>query len=121
MTVILTNINETSLPEDPYILVDMSTLPDIMSSTESSISILETLGAPIPPALLHTPVIEVPIPNFATIAPYATYPAESFFDKYEPQPTDGSLCFTMKIVGNRSLAIPGHAIVKDALIDLFPT
>ena len=64
----LTNINETNLPDDPYL--PMATIPDIMSSTVSSTYILETLGAPIPPALLHTPVVEVSIPNFASTVPY---------------------------------------------------
>jgi len=49
----LTNINETNLP--------VATLPVIMSSTVSSTSILETLGASIPLALLRTPAVEVPV------------------------------------------------------------
>ena len=77
----------TYLPGDPYLPV--ATLHAIVSSTVSFTYIFEALCAPIPPSLLPTPVVEVPIPNFATTVLYPSYPVGSLFNKYEPQPTDG--------------------------------
>ena len=85
----LADINEKNHDEDPSLPSDI--LPYQVSSSVSPTYVLEALGAPIPPELLPTPVVEFLDPNFASTVPYPTYPAVSFFNKYEPQPTDGCL------------------------------
>ena len=81
------NIEEMDLSDDPSL--PSENLPYQISSTVSPTYILEALGAPIPSELLPTPGVEVPIPNFASTEPYQAFHVGSFFDKYEPQPTDG--------------------------------
>jgi len=57
----LADINETNHDED---------LSFFVSSTVSPTYILEALGAPIPPELHPTPVVELPTPNSASTIPY---------------------------------------------------
>ena len=79
-------------PSDPSLPVE--TLPDpIMSFTVSFTHFVEAIGAPIPPALLHTPVVEAPIWSptpqpivFGTSCPTEKY--EPFPGKYRHQSTD---------------------------------
>ena len=73
--------------EDPSL--PSENLPNQISSTVSPTYILEALGTPIPPQLLPTPVVEISTPNFASTVPYSSYSYGPFFNKYEPQPTDG--------------------------------
>ena len=81
------DLTEMDHSEDPSLPSD--NLPDQISSTVSPTYILEALGAPIPPELLPPPVVEIPTPNFASTISWPTYPDKPFFNKYEPQPTDG--------------------------------
>ena len=90
ISTVFIDIDEMDLSEDPSSLPSENLRYQISSSPTY---ILEALGA-IPPELLPTPVVEVPIPNFASTVLYQSYPVGSFFSKYEPQPTDG-LPFSM--------------------------
>ena len=64
----------------PYLPIAYLTKFPLRSRQPISLRLLE---------LLLTPIIDLPTPNFASTVSYQTYPAESFFNKYEPQPTDG--------------------------------
>ena len=70
--------------EDPYLPAE--NLPNRIPSTVSPTYIPVALGAPIPPDLLPIPVVEVPTLNLAITE---TFPVGPFFNKYEPQLTDG--------------------------------
>jgi len=108
----LADIKETQHDHDSSLPSD--SLPNQVSSTVSLTYILEALGAPIPSELLPTPAVELPTPNFASTVPYPTYPAESFFNKCEPQPTDGLPVWPLHPEDCGSLDILGHAAVDDA-------
>jgi len=84
----MSTIDIDEMDNSDYPSLPAENLPNQISSTVSPTYILEALGAPIPPEILPTPLVTFPTPNFTSTVPYKISPAESFFNKYEPQPTD---------------------------------